>query len=1342
MTGTRWERIKDTFNAALAVPMAERGALVERLCAGDAELRREVESLLSARTLSIVRTAGAAAAVAAMSTTGPSDPYAQSRVGTMIGRYKLLQIIGEGGFGTVYMAEQTEPVRRRVALKIIKPGMDSKAIIARFEAERQALALMDHPHIARVLDGGVTPLAGVGAAAADGGTGERGPATGERGHAPGGGGGLPYFVMEYVIGDPITTFADAHALSIADRLTVFRQVCSAVQHAHTKGIIHRDLKPGNVLVSTVDDKPFAKVIDFGIAKATGGAGLAGGGLTDRTLFTEHRMLLGTPEYMSPEQAEGSPDIDTRTDVYALGVLLYELLTGSTPIDSERLRRAAFDEMRRIIREEEPPSPSIRLSRSLDRLAATAASRGAEPARLGALVRGELDWIVMRALEKERARRYETASALGDDVARHLAGEPIIAAPVSRAYRVRKFVRRNRGAVGAGAAIAATLVVGIAGTTWQWKHATERGRELEATSRHVLQALDDADWNLREHVGLQMKRVQTSDGADPNTIEGQIDMLSVRLGVAAAIAQERQFQLKNALDAAEWSAYTANLALAQAAIEAGDYPEARRRLAAAPQSKRSWEWHIADQISKSIQFKRSGEWESATLANTDLVVQVPLGGRRSAWSVESGAEVELPSDTEPLLHVGLREGESFSFRNQNIDPRAAAIVGPQSRDTLRRGWMTGQGRFLVVVGDYRHDPFAVQVFDVSSRRVIATLNDVGYYLGGAAVSADGRWLLMLIVSAMGVGQPGVTLVDLAQDHGSASRWLGDGSRAALAVDVVLSQGGSGPSGLAITTPDGRRRIVGGADKTVRFYEAKEGKPTLPATTEQPEGVYREVAVFRMPEAVTNLQMTGDGTRLIIHLDGGSARVWDIRDPEERRKDLQAEWAERVPAGAYLDTLWASDTPDEKLRDAVIKDASLTPLRRLVAAEMLEERQEDDLLAAEEAFEKMKQAAVPASSTAGATLAADPASITSAVRDAAAAADLPPRVEARVIALAAGWEYKKPEPSDAERLAEETKQRRLAEAQATVLRIRSTVDEIVTSPDHLRDLREAATQIESIVGANDRRSAEAWLEFALWANDPTDAKDAAMRVVGVYSPPTADLLQAKAWCALAEVEAKSGNIVESAAWLRRFASFIADLPLTATTDGNEWFWWSSAGTVRLARLGPRLVYEARLGAGADMRTSLARAAKRLLASDVEAFVAVASVSDVMSHRVPLDGALQGVFRWHQHRAAVGESDSPSALGILAIVRWTIGAKATDATLAAAAEIDGKPNSLTGGKVLDREGHRAAAREALARARALMAPAADGTPSPWVNDQDAKALLAEAAALIEGQPGEPATPAKDDK
>ncbi|MFN9133438.1 MAG: protein kinase domain-containing protein, partial [Phycisphaerales bacterium] len=462
MTGTRWERIKDTFNAALAVPMAERGALIERLCAGDAELRREVESLLSARTLSIVRTAGAAAAVAAMSTTGPSDPYAQSRVGTMIGRYKLLQIIGEGGFGTVYMAEQTEPVRRRVALKIIKPGMDSKAIIARFEAERQALALMDHPHIARVLDGGVTPLAGVGAAAADGGTGERGPATGERGHAPGGGGGLPYFVMEYVIGDPITTFADAHALSIADRLTVFRQVCSAVQHAHTKGIIHRDLKPGNVLVSMVDDKPFAKVIDFGIAKATGGAGLAGGGLTDRTLFTEHRMLLGTPEYMSPEQAEGSPDIDTRTDVYALGVLLYELLTGSTPIDSERLRRAAFDEMRRIIREEEPPSPSIRLSRSLDRLAATAASRGAEPARLGALVRGELDWIVMRALEKERARRYETASALGDDVARHLAGEPVIAAPVSRAYRIRKFVRRNKVAVLALSSIAA--VVMAAGTT--------------------------------------------------------------------------------------------------------------------------------------------------------------------------------------------------------------------------------------------------------------------------------------------------------------------------------------------------------------------------------------------------------------------------------------------------------------------------------------------------------------------------------------------------------------------------------------------------------------------------------------------------------------------------------------------------------------------------------------------------------------------------------------------------------------------------------------------------------------------------------------------------------------
>ncbi|MBK8598909.1 MAG: serine/threonine protein kinase [Holophagales bacterium] len=358
------------------------------------------------------------------------DTLLPEGTGRQIGPYKLLQLIGEGGFGSVFLAEQTEPVKRRVALKVIKLGMDTRQVVARFEQERQALAMMDHPGIAKVLDAGATET------------------------------GQPYFVMELVDGLRVTEHCDRHSLSIAARLELFGQICSAVQHAHTKGIIHRDLKPSNVLVSVHDGQPRVKVIDFGIAKATAG------NLTEKTLFTGHRQLIGTPEYMSPEQAEGSLDIDTRTDVYALGVLLYELLTGDTPVDSRRLRSAAFAEIARIIREVDPPSPSSRLSQSADTLVNVAARRRTEPAKLSSILRGELDWIVMKALEKDRQRRYETASGLALDIRRYLAGEPVSAAPPSKVYRFRKFVRRHRAPVAATSLVAAALVAAVVGISWQ------------------------------------------------------------------------------------------------------------------------------------------------------------------------------------------------------------------------------------------------------------------------------------------------------------------------------------------------------------------------------------------------------------------------------------------------------------------------------------------------------------------------------------------------------------------------------------------------------------------------------------------------------------------------------------------------------------------------------------------------------------------------------------------------------------------------------------------------------------------------------------------------------------
>jgi serine/threonine protein kinase/WD40 repeat protein len=365
------------------------------------------------------------------------NPPAIERPGTVIGSYKLLQQIGEGGMGVVWMAEQTQPVRRKVALKVIKPGMDSRQVIARFEAERQALAMMDHVNIARVLDGGTTEN------------------------------GRPYFVMELVHGVPITKYCDDNHLTPRERLELFVPVCQAIQHAHQKGIIHRDIKPSNVMVTLYDGKPVPKVIDFGVAKATEQK------LTERTLFTQYGTMVGTFEYMSPEQAEMSAlGVDTRSDIYSLGVLLYELLTGSTPLSHKRVTEAGYAEILRMIKEEEPQKPSTRLSDSGEALASISANRHTEPAKLTKLVRGELDWIVMKALEKDRNRRYESASGLARDLQRYLNDEPVQAYPPSASYRMRKLMRRHKGAVLTASLVVLALVGGIIGTTWGMLHATD------------------------------------------------------------------------------------------------------------------------------------------------------------------------------------------------------------------------------------------------------------------------------------------------------------------------------------------------------------------------------------------------------------------------------------------------------------------------------------------------------------------------------------------------------------------------------------------------------------------------------------------------------------------------------------------------------------------------------------------------------------------------------------------------------------------------------------------------------------------------------------------------------
>ena len=419
MGGDRFAEARDLFLAALERPPDERAAFLREAC-GDAEVRREVESLLAHH-----HDDGSSALMEGTTAVRPTKPAPPRRIGP----YRLLQKLGEGGMGEVYEAEQETPVKRRVAIKLVKWGMSGEEVLARFESERQALALMSHPNIARVYDAGATRD------------------------------GRPYFAMEHVPGVPLTAYCDTHRLSVEERLRLFIQVCHGVQHAHQKGVIHRDIKPSNILVTLVDDEPVPKIIDFGVAKATSAR------LTERTLFTQLGQWIGTPEYMSPEQAEMTGlDIDTRTDVYSLGVVLYELLVGARPFDPKELRDLSFDELRRTIREKEPTRPSTRVSGLGADSGTTASNRRTDVPSLARVLRGDLDWVTMRALEKDRTRRYGSPAELGADIERHLRDEPVLASPPSTAYRLRKFVRRHRMGVAASALVVTALVVAVVGTS--------------------------------------------------------------------------------------------------------------------------------------------------------------------------------------------------------------------------------------------------------------------------------------------------------------------------------------------------------------------------------------------------------------------------------------------------------------------------------------------------------------------------------------------------------------------------------------------------------------------------------------------------------------------------------------------------------------------------------------------------------------------------------------------------------------------------------------------------------------------------------------------------------------
>src|SRR5262245_3153648 len=441
------------FQAAAQLTGTARASFLNEACGGDPALCQRLEALLGAHEQTEGALADPQPAAAPTMKIEFVEEIKDEAVGQKIGRYKILEKVGEGGCGMVYVAEQTEPVRRRVALKVIKLGMDTKQVVARFEAERQALAMMDHPNIAKVLDAGTTDV------------------------------GRPFFVMELVRGIRITDYCDQNNLPTQERLDLFMKVCQAIQHAHQKGIIHRDIKPSNILITLHDGVPVPKVIDFGIAKATEGR------LTDATVYTQLHQFIGTPAYMSPEQAEMSGlDIDTRSDIYSLGVLLYELLTGRTPFDAQELMSQGIDAMRKTIREKDPLRPSTKLATlQSEELTTTAKRRASDAPKLIHLLKGDLDWIVMKCLEKDRARRYDTANGLAMDIKRHLNNDIVLARPPTVAYRFQKSFRRNKLVFTAATAVAVALLIGMAVSIWQAVEATHE-RDAKELARQDAEAI--------------------------------------------------------------------------------------------------------------------------------------------------------------------------------------------------------------------------------------------------------------------------------------------------------------------------------------------------------------------------------------------------------------------------------------------------------------------------------------------------------------------------------------------------------------------------------------------------------------------------------------------------------------------------------------------------------------------------------------------------------------------------------------------------------------------------------------------------------------------------------------
>jgi len=804
--------IKTIFSEALEKETTEqRAAYLDEACGNDSELRSKIEALLKAHV-----EAGSFLEIP----DGPSVPRdGISQIegpGTQIGRYELLELIGEGGMGLVYLAEQKEPVKRKVALKIVKLGMDTKQVVVRFEAERQTLALLEHPNIAHVFDAGTTDA------------------------------GRPYFVMEYVEGKSITKYCDEQKLGIEERLELFKEVCEGVHHAHQKGIIHRDIKPSNILVSVQDDKPVPKIIDFGIAKAITQP------LTEKTSYTEHGQLLGTPEYMSPEQAEMAyQDIDTRSDIYSLGVLLYELLTGVPPFDAKRLREGGIDHIQQVICEEQPLTPSARLTSLGNKAKAIAESRRTQIITLTRRLHRELEWIPMKAMRKDRTRRYRSASELADDIQNYLTGTPLIAGPESGVYRTRKFVRKHAGSVAMVALVAVVIIIGLVASIVMGCRA-ERAREQEALAREKEAA-------ARKQVEQALERAENAEKA----------------------AREKSEELRRTL-------YVNSVQLADAKYGEANIRRVRELLDACPEDLRGWEWyrlrHISDQsrmtlrghkkLAKSVAFspdgKRiiSGNWDSTINvwdAETGDELRTLRGHKKCVESVAfspDGRRIVSGSDDKTIKIWDAATGTELmtlrahgrSINSVAFSPDGKRIVSGSEDNTIKV-WDAETGAELMTLRGHRGEVNSV-AFSPDGKRIVSGSSPGTVNLWDAATGAE---IMTLLRGYSGAGSVAFSPDGKRIASGCNDRTIKIWDAATGAELMTLRGHGNWIDSIAFS-PDGKRIISGSGDNTIKIWDSATGD---------------ELMTLRgHDDWITSIAFSPDGKRVVSASGDKTIKVWDV------------------------------------------------------------------------------------------------------------------------------------------------------------------------------------------------------------------------------------------------------------------------------------------------------------------------------------------------------------------------------------------------------------------------------------------------------------------------------------